>query len=853
MDRNLFDMAHRAIERKREGRVTAVSLLYILFMLFSCLTLQTLYANDNCADALQISCSQTIKGSTIGALPDSLGYCEAGIAPAIWYFITGTGDSITISTCSDSTNYDTQLSVFEGSCLGLSCVGFNDDDACTFDGTHSRFSWLSNAGVTYYIMVHGYNDNSGEFELAVDCKSPSACDTFSLSTNVTQVSAVTANDGAVDLSVSGGTPPYAYFWSTGAVTQDIFDLVAGAYTVTVSSTNGCVAIDTAFVSSPNNDCVNAHVLTVNAYNNCSGNETLGTTAGATSEGNDPFCDEGGLPQDVWYTFNSGFYTELLLSINHGTNTISSYEIFDECGVPDTIVSPGCDWVYNNNLQQVLSGFPGSPSTYYLRVWSSPGFEDMPGTFDICLSEVLPPCDSFLLAFDPVNPGAPGGSDGAIDLTVSGGASPYSYHWSNGAVTEDITGLSAGTYFITVISSDSCMAVDTVELSDPICTTQDIGIMMGWNMISSYINPDNADMNSVFSAIVSDILLVKNTPGETLIPAFGINQIGDWKIREGYKVKAANATTLTMGCELIDPASVPISLAAGWNMIAYLRSTAMDVSLALNGIEDDIILVKNNLGQTFIPNFGINLIGNMQPGQGYKVKMGNATTLTYPGNVSKFNESNVAEYRKPVHYVSWENTGHNATVIIPSAALSEAVTTGDEIGVFSENGELSGAGVYEKGNLAITVWGDDLTTQDDIEGMATGENFQFRIWKSKEAIELPANAAYQSGEKNYVNDGITVLKKLDMENIFLSDDLVFNCYPNPTSGRIYFDFELSAESDVVLKIYDVTGKTVARLSDQKMYTGNHRLNCDLSRFPAGRYNFAMITNGVLKSGSFVKIQ
>jgi gliding motility-associated-like protein len=73
--------------------------------------------------------------------------------------------------------------------------------------------------------------------------------------------------GSIDLTVTGGTPPYTYLWNTGATTQDIDPLGGGLYTVDVQDGNDCEATGSIFVEvhyrifaptafSPNGDGVN---------------------------------------------------------------------------------------------------------------------------------------------------------------------------------------------------------------------------------------------------------------------------------------------------------------------------------------------------------------------------------------------------------------------------------------------------------------------------------------------------------------------------------------------------------------------------------------------------------------------
>ncbi len=60
----------------------------------------------------------------------------------------------------------------------------------------------------------------------------------------------------------------------------------------------------------------------------------------------------------------------------------------------------------------------------------------------------------------------GEASGAIDLMPSGGTMPYTFNWSNGATTEDLAGLGAGSYSGTVTDANGCTFVGTVEITEP---------------------------------------------------------------------------------------------------------------------------------------------------------------------------------------------------------------------------------------------------------------------------------------------------------------------------------------------------------------------------------------------------
>ena len=57
-------------------------------------------------------------------------------------------------------------------------------------------------------------------------------------------------------------------------------------------------------------------------------------------------------------------------------------------------------------------------------------------------------------------------DGLIDIEVTGGTGVYTYTWSNGETSEDLFGLGAGVYDVTVTDENGCSATVTSTISEP---------------------------------------------------------------------------------------------------------------------------------------------------------------------------------------------------------------------------------------------------------------------------------------------------------------------------------------------------------------------------------------------------
>ncbi len=151
---------------------------------------------------------------------------------------------------------------------------------------------------------------------------------------------------------------------------------------------------------------------------------------------------------------------------------------------------------------------------------------------------------------------------------------------------------------------------------------------GWNLVSAPVHPNAPGLEDFFAEVAGQVAVVKDERGRVFIPEYGINQIGAWDPGEAYKVYMRAAEAFDVSGRAVE-ASAPLPLEAGWNYLPYLLDHATPIADALGSIAQHIVLVKDAEGRAYLPQDGIDTIGEMEPGQGYAVYLRAPATLTYP--------------------------------------------------------------------------------------------------------------------------------------------------------------------------------------------------------------------------------
>ena len=324
------------------------------------------------------------------------------------------------------------------------------------------------------------------------------------------------SDGAIDLTVSGGAQPYTYAWSgAGQLTQDIFNIPAGSYTVTITDNKGCQII----VAYPISD-INGPVATISNSNDITCNGTCNGTATVSLSGG------SGLYQYNWSSVPTqttatatnlcaGNYSVVVTDLNTGCAATTGVNLTEPniLNVIEVINNASCQNTCNGSID--ITAFGGtSPYTYtWAGIGVTPTNEDQSGLCDGNYSVVILDANNCYATRNytiteptfitvPITSSATscnGNCTGTATAAPFGGTPPYFYLWSGtGQSTATATGLCTGTHTLMVTDNNGCTASNSINVSSP---TQ---------MVFADVTINDAQCNGSTNASVS-ITITGGTP------------------------------------------------------------------------------------------------------------------------------------------------------------------------------------------------------------------------------------------------------------------------------------------------------------------------------------------------------
>lgn len=366
----------------------------------------------------------------------------------------------------------------------VSCFGGNNGSATVVPtGGTTPYSYLwSNGfnGGSYSNFTAGFytvtiTDANGCFtNNSINITQPTAA--LSATISGSSVLCNGASTGNVYLTVTGGTIPYSYSWTNGATTQNLANVTAGTYSVTITDANNCQTTQSITLTEPS-----AIVLTTSSTNSTCGNSNGSATVNA-----------GGGTGTYSYVWSNGGTTGSITGIASGSYDVTvtdanSCSAFASVVVNDingptlsigSISNVNC-FNSSNGSATILASGGTAPLTY---LWSNGNTTNSissvsGGIYTITATDannciailnvtITEPTLSLTSSISATNVTCSGANDGGANLTVSGGTTPYTYNWNNGATTEDLTGISGGTYNVTIADANGCTNNSSIIITEP---------------------------------------------------------------------------------------------------------------------------------------------------------------------------------------------------------------------------------------------------------------------------------------------------------------------------------------------------------------------------------------------------
>ncbi len=445
--------------------------------------------------------------------------------PAIVYWDEGNIAELPPDTMSGALWLSQALAATVSAVTHVSCAGGNDGSVVINAGggagnyTFEMDDMQNTTGIfeglpagNYTVLITDGDGNEVSLQVTITEPSP-----LSVQANAGELPCVDLPVGSIETTVTGGTGAYEYLWSNGSTEAILQNVAAGQYSLVVTDSNDCsTEVDV--------ELMNATFV-----------DTLLTTSPTCAGGNDGSAELSLLNEDVLITWDDGTTDNTVSGLSAGVHEV---EIIDGNGCLEIYtfalndppeINPNISLIYGCGDGNILaSSNPQDGAEPYEITWSNMTTGNFAasltaGTYGISVTDGNGCSVSSEFTVDYVAPltfvaeiqdvTCANAQDGAIDLTVMGGLPPYTFAWSDGSTSEDITELVGGTYNVNV-SAGSCSMFQSFDLfeAQPITATVSF-VPTGDNLVQAEVmviggvpGYDIMWSNGVFGPIATDLVL-----------------------------------------------------------------------------------------------------------------------------------------------------------------------------------------------------------------------------------------------------------------------------------------------------------------------------------------------------------
>jgi len=663
-------------------------------------------------------------------------------------------------------------------------------------------------------------------------------------------------DGSISVNPNGGFAPYtSYYFDMNGLPVNPNALSSGDYQIRITDVSLCEIIDTVTVAGPvptyinnsyficNGDSVvvgannyflsGSYADTLININGCDSiiNTSIIVNMNSTSSVSFIICDTSYLWNGINYIL-SGTYNNISTS-SSGCDSIatlvlvinspsSSTSFVTECdsffwnGLVYTISGAytstytntlGCDSIHNLNLtinnssittnnqnlcfgsSYIVNGNTYSSSGIYVdTLTSSSGCDSIVTTYLNIGNDI-----NIMSNISQVS--CNGYSDGSINITTSGGNSPYSYLWSNGSITSTINNLYTGVYSVAVTDTDNCSSIASITIIEPIL----LAPTLASNSSTLIGNSNGGTIPYTFEFWGPNGFVASSS--NNLGTSFSINPL----ISGIYTFIVVDANGCADSSSIIYSGNftplVTVSLSNNW--CDSLADLTIEVSQDSGEVDMSTALFESNGGSFDIASMSV---GDT---------IGTSNIIAGGGSV------NINAFLIVSVIVS------NTEIIIQSSSviignLGSFTITNLSLGgvsIFTET--IPDGNNYTSGNM------NSVTFNNVFINPCVSPVFTSTITSELGDTDIQ-NFNFIISENNEINSN-------------------FNIYPNPVLSTLNIQFDINS-SDFTVIIYDISGKVIF---SEYNFSKLSNVTLDVSHLSSGMYLIAVSLQGKINSRTFYK--